>query len=125
FSLKTRTLDALRARLAANCAALDEHLFRREARVDAALPLGTIDREFLAAHEMLQPFGAGNPQPLFLAHDALVISARTFAPECTELALEDATGRATAVLWPSAQAVGEHLSPGARADLLFHVEPDA
>jgi single-stranded-DNA-specific exonuclease len=125
FSLETRNLDALRERLAAGFATLDESLFRREARVDAALPFGAIDREFIAAHEMLQPFGAGNPQPLFLAHDALVISARTFAPDCVELELEDATGRATAVLWPSAQAVAEHLAPGARADVLFHVEPDS
>jgi len=125
FSLETRNLDALRRRLAARFAELDERLFLRDARVDAALPLGTIDSEFLAAHEMLQPFGAGNPQPLFMAHDALVVSARTFAPDCVELIVEDATGRATAVLWPSAQTAGEHLAPGARADLLFHVEPDA
>jgi single-stranded-DNA-specific exonuclease len=125
FSLETRNLDALRERLAARFAELDEELFRRDARVDAALPLGTIDGEFLAAHEMLQPFGAGNPQPLFMAHDALVVSARTFAPDCVELVVEDATGRATAVLWPSVQTAGEHLAPGARADLLFHVEPDA
>jgi single-stranded-DNA-specific exonuclease len=125
FSLERRNLDALRERLAARFAELDESLFRREARVDAALPLGTIDGEFLAAHEMLQPFGAGNPQPLFMVHDALVVSARTFAPDCVELIVEDATGRATAVLWPSVQSAGEHLAPGARADLLFHVEPDA
>jgi single-stranded-DNA-specific exonuclease len=125
FSLETRNLDMLRERLAARFAELDESLFRRDARVDAALPLGTIDGEFLAAHEMLQPFGAGNPQPLFMAHDALVVSARTFAPDCVELVVEDATGRATAVLWPSVQTAAEHLAPGARADLLFHVEPDA
>jgi single-stranded-DNA-specific exonuclease len=125
FSLETRNLGALRARLAAKFAELDEDLFRRDARVDAALPLGTIDGEFLAAHEMLQPFGAGNPQPLFMAHDALIVSARTFAPDCVELIVEDATGRATAVLWPSVQTAAEHLVPGARADLLFHVEPDA
>jgi single-stranded-DNA-specific exonuclease len=125
FSLETRNLDALRERLTARFVALDESLFRREARVDAALPLGSIDGEFVAAHEMLQPFGAGNPQPLFMAHDALVVSARAFAPDCSELTLEDATGRATAVLWPSAQSLAAQLTPGSRADLLFHVEPDS
>ena len=125
FSLEVRNLDALRERLTAQFATLDESLFRREARVDAALPLAAIDAEFLAAHEMLQPFGAGNPQPLFMTRDAMVLTTRTFAPECSELTLEDGSGRATAVLWPSAQALAAQLTPGARADLLFHVEPDA
>ena len=124
FSLETRNLTPLRERLAARFAALDEHLFAREAKVDAALPLAAIDAEFVAAHEMLQPFGAGNPRPLFLAHDAMVLSARTFAPDCTELVLEDPSGRATAVVWPSAQALAAQLAPGARADVLFHVEPN-
>ena len=74
---------------------------------------------------MLQPFGAGNPQPLFLGRDALVLSARTFAPDCTELVIEDASGRATAVVWPSAQTIAAQLAPGARADVLFYVEPVA
>ncbi len=125
FSLERRNLDALRERLAAQFASLDNALFRREAHVDAALPFAAIDRQFIAAHEMLQPFGAGNPQPLFMTRDALVVSARTFAPECVELTLEDATGSATAVLWPSVQAVAADLAPGARADVLFHVEPDS
>jgi single-stranded-DNA-specific exonuclease len=125
FSLERRNLAALRERLAARFATLEEHLFSREAKVDAALPLAAIDAEFVAAHEMLQPFGAGNPQPLFLTHDAMVLSARTFAPDCVELILEDGSGRATAVLWPSAQSLAAQLAPGARADLLFRVEPDA
>ena len=125
FSLERRNLDLLRERLAAQFATLDASLFRREARVDAALPLAAIDAEFLAAHEMLQPFGAGNPQPLFMTRDVMVLSTRTFAPDCSELTLEDGSGRATAVLWPSAQALAAQLASGARADLLYHVEPDA
>ena len=125
FSLETRNLDALRERLAARFAELDEDLFRRDARVDAVLPLAAIDGEFLAAHEMLQPFGAGNRQPLFLTRSALVLTARTFAPDCVELTLDDGTGRATAVVWPSAQSLAPQLVPGARADVIFHLEPDA
>src|SRR5262249_46342203 len=125
FSLERRNLDALRERLAARFATLDKHLFCREAHVDAALPLAAIDAEFVAAHEMLQPFGAGNPRPLFMARDTMVLTARTFAPDCTELTLDDGTGSAVAVLWPSAQELALQLAPGARADLLFHIEPDS
>src|SRR6185369_402991 len=53
FSLETRNLGALRQRLAAQFAALDESLFRREAKIDAVLSFAAIDAEFLAAHEML------------------------------------------------------------------------
>jgi len=36
-------------------------------RLDHELALAEIDVDFLGWHEMLQPFGNGNPQPLFLA----------------------------------------------------------
>jgi len=36
-------------------------------RLDAELPLGIADFDFLLHHEQLQPFGLGNPQPVFLA----------------------------------------------------------
>jgi len=121
FSLPLGNLDALRARLHDRFAAVDEACFRKEASIDATLTLGEIDAEFVAAHEMLQPFGAGNAQPLFLVSGASVTTSRTFAEDCVELGLEDATGKATAVLWPSAKA----LAPLAGTlDLLVRVEPD-
>jgi single-stranded-DNA-specific exonuclease len=124
FSLETRNLAALRERLAARFAALDEHLFAREAKVDAALPLAAIDAEFVAAHEMLQPFGAGNPQPLFAARGVTAVSTRSFGEDCCELVVEDSSGRATTVVWPSAKEAAQSLIAG-RADILFHVEPNA
>lgn len=40
--------------------------------VDAELTLGEIDYELLDQHESLQPFGMGNPQPLFAARGVTV-----------------------------------------------------
>ncbi|HEX8169490.1 MAG TPA: single-stranded-DNA-specific exonuclease RecJ [Thermoanaerobaculia bacterium] len=122
FSLETRNLDALRAKLEERFAALDDALFRREARVDATLTLAEIDAEFVAAHEQLQPFGAGNPQPLFAVNDVRVTATRPFADDCCELTIEDPTARALAVLWPSAKQLRDTLTRP--ADLLVHVEPD-
>jgi single-stranded-DNA-specific exonuclease len=122
FSLEARHLDALRTRLHQLFETFDESLFRREARVDATLTLGEIDAEFLAAHEMLQPFGAGNAQPLFLVRDVTVTGTRTFAEDCCELSLSDGTGSATAVLWPSVKGLAPQLTR--TADLLVKVEPD-
>jgi single-stranded-DNA-specific exonuclease len=123
FSLRRGNIDALRERLTRQFEALDGDLFRRVASIDGELRLDEIDRELLAAHEMLQPFGAGNPQPLFLARGVEIESQRTFAEDCCELILRDASGRATAVVWPSAKALlGELVR--ARSDVLFHLEPD-
>lgn len=123
YSLPRRNLAELRRRLGAQFAAMDESLFRREARVDATLTLADLDAEFLAAHEMLQPFGAGNPQPLFLIERVEVTGTRTFAEDCCELSLCDATGRAVGVLWPSAKELAGEVARGP-VDLLVKVEPD-
>jgi single-stranded-DNA-specific exonuclease len=125
FSLPAANLPALRARLAERFAALDERLFARDANADGELRLGDIDREFLAAHEMLQPFGAGNPQPLFVANGLDVISTRDFATDCCELVVSDGDARANAVVWPSVRRAVGTIAAGAAIDLLFHVEPDS
>lgn len=122
FSLERRNLEALRARLHERFEQLDEGAFRREACIDATLTLGEIDDEFLAAHEMFQPFGAGNPQPLFLVRNVSVTGTRTFAEDCTELSLTDETGDATAVLWPSVKHLAKDLVHP--VDLLVKIEPD-
>ncbi len=44
----------------------DEQLLAR-LHLDAEVTLAELDAEFLSCHESLQPFGMGNPQPLFLA----------------------------------------------------------
>jgi len=122
FALPAANVDALRTRLAERFAQLDADLFRRVAHVDGDLVLGDIDGEFIAAHEMLQPFGAGNPQPLFVARGVTAISSRAFGDDCCELLLEDASGRAQAVVWPSAKEAAQSIVAG-RADVLFNIEP--
>jgi single-stranded-DNA-specific exonuclease len=125
FSLERRNLEPLRERLAEQFASLDEALFRREAQADGELELGMIDGELMKAHELLQPFGAGNPQPLFVIRNAEVMNTRTFATDCTELAIEDGTGKAVALIWPSSKTLAPRLERGMRADLLVQLEPDA
>jgi single-stranded-DNA-specific exonuclease len=124
FSLPTTRIPELRRRLSDAFDRLDGELFRREAQIDDALNFADIDRAFLEAHELLQPFGAGNPQPLFLARDVRVAGRREFGEGCCELTLEDATGRAVAVLWPSAKTLDPLFSNGARSDIVFQIEPD-
>ncbi|HKO56950.1 MAG TPA: single-stranded-DNA-specific exonuclease RecJ [Thermoanaerobaculia bacterium] len=123
FSLPTANLPALRERLAEQFRMLDDEVFVRTAFVDAELTLAELDARFLEAHEMLQPFGNGNPQPLFLARGIEVTGTRTFAEDCCELSVQDGTARGAAVLWPSVKELGPELVRG-RVDLLFQVEPN-
>jgi single-stranded-DNA-specific exonuclease len=46
---------------------LSEEALQRSLRLDHELPFTDIDVEFLSWHELLQPFGNGNPQPVFFA----------------------------------------------------------
>jgi single-stranded-DNA-specific exonuclease len=48
---------------------LSEEALQPCVRVDDELAFAEIDIDFLRWHEMLQPFGNGNPQPLFLARE--------------------------------------------------------
>jgi len=46
---------------------LSAEALQRSLRVDHELPFTNINLEFLRWHELLQPFGNGNPQPVFFA----------------------------------------------------------
>ena len=123
FSLRTANVDELRRRLEGQFDQLDPLLFRRVASVDATLTLAEIDRALIDGHEMLQPFGAGNPQPLFTTRGVTIVSRREFAPDCVELLVTDSSAEATAVLWPSAAALRESVGNGHAVDLLVQLEP--
>ena len=46
---------------------LDDTALRPRLHLDAELEFSLLDLEFLAQHDLLQPFGIGNHQPLFFA----------------------------------------------------------
>ncbi|MBV9496411.1 MAG: single-stranded-DNA-specific exonuclease RecJ [Acidobacteria bacterium] len=125
FSLPTANVPELRARLKEQFKELEDEVFVRTAFIDAEVTFQELDKRFLEGHEMLQPFGAGNPQPTFLARNLEVLDTRTFAEDCCELTMRDGTGRQSAVLWPSVKELGPDLARGKRIDLLFQVEPSS
>jgi single-stranded-DNA-specific exonuclease len=125
FSLPTTNLPALRERLTPVFDELDESLFVRAARIDGELALHDIDREFVAAHEMLEPFGAANLQPLFAIRSVEVAGTRTFAEDCCELTLASNGDRAAAIVWPSHKQLAGEMVRDVRVDVLVQIEPDA
>jgi single-stranded-DNA-specific exonuclease len=125
FSLATSNLPALRERLSGVFDELDEALFVRAARVDGELALHDIDPEFVKAHEMLEPFGAANLQPLFAIRGVEVAATRTFAEDCCELTLASNGDRAAAIVWPSVKQLAAEMVRDVRVDVLVQIEPDA
>jgi single-stranded-DNA-specific exonuclease len=124
FSLAASRIDELRERLTTVFASLDEEQFVRAAQVDGEIALHEIDAEFVAAHEMLEPFGAANPRPLFITRGVDVVGTRTFSEDCCEVTIERNGTRAAAIVWPNVKQLAADMVRHGRVDLLFHVEPD-
>ena len=125
FAMPAENIPELRRRLTEQFEALPSEAFRRVAQVDAQISLHAIDQEFVNGHEMLQPFGAANPQPLFMTNGVRVTERREFAPDCVEMKIRDASGEATAMLWPSTTMLKDVVGNGHAFDLLYQVEPNA
>ena len=124
FSLPAANIPPLRTRLSERFAAMEDSEFRRVAEIDGWVTLSDVDREFVTAHELLQPFGAGNLQPLFAIRGVSVKGRRDFAEDCVELTIEDGSGRGSAVLWPGVKQLAADIN-GVPLDLLVRIEPDA
>lgn len=64
LSIKEENIDILRRKLNENCS-LTEEDFKPKIRIEKRLPLKRVDLEFIEDLERLEPFGKGNPSPLF------------------------------------------------------------
>lgn len=124
FSFPASRLPALRERLTERFAGMPGDVFDRHVTIDGWLELADVDREFVAAHELLQPFGAANDQPLFGIRGVRVKGKRHFAEDCCELTIEDRSGSGSAVVWPSVKQLTA-AADGDPLDLLVRIEPDS
>ena len=94
----------------------------RELRVDLELPLAeaTEDLEKLLRH--LEPFGVGNPGPLFVARDVrLASNATKIGANGVKFAVEAPQGTIEAVGWGLSERSGE-LRAGATVDIAYKLE---
>ena len=123
FSFQAARLPAVRERLAAHFDAMPDEVFDRHVTIDGWVELADVDREFVTAHELLQPFGAANDQPIFGIRGVHVKGKRHFAEDCCELTIEDRSGSGSAVVWPSVKQLTA-AADGAPLDLLVRIEPD-
>lgn len=80
FSLAKDKLPELRRRLNEN-SRLTEADFREKLHIDAQVPFAYITPQLLDQFALLEPFGNGNPKPLFAKKDILLCHARILGAE--------------------------------------------
>ena len=74
LSLKEENVDLLRESLNEN-AKLTDQMLRRKVTIDVELPIGYVNYKLIDELKMLEPFGKGNPKPLFAERDLKIKSA--------------------------------------------------
>jgi single-stranded-DNA-specific exonuclease len=98
----------------------DDHLQLR-LRLDHEITFAELNFGFLEWHEMLQPFGNGNPQPLFLARGVEpVISPRVVGENHLALVLRQQNYQRRAIFFGAAQ----NSLPAQPWDIAFRIRPD-
>lgn len=86
MTLKEADLPELLRRLNEN-AALTEEDFRPIVKIDAPMPVGYVSEKLIEEFEQMEPYGVGNPKPLFAEQHFLVRRGRRLGKEKNVLKL--------------------------------------
>lgn len=103
--------------------------FEPELKVDAEIALNEITPEFLNSLRRLEPFGQGNPEPVFMSREVtLLISPRIIKEKHVKFRVNQRQGNSNkafsyeAVGWRmSPRLTGEAYQPGDKLDLAFTI----
>jgi single-stranded-DNA-specific exonuclease len=97
-------------------------------RIDAELPAAALSLQMVEELSALEPFGAGNPRPVFMTGNLRVMSEpRVMKDKHLKLRLAGEDGQALEAVWWSGleELAGERtLAPGTRIELAYTVEPN-
>ncbi|HXI12451.1 MAG TPA: single-stranded-DNA-specific exonuclease RecJ [Thermoanaerobaculia bacterium] len=123
FSLPVSNLAPLKTLLRAHFSSHDIAAFRRTAWIEGELTPRALTRSFMKEHQSLEPFGAGNPQPLFLMRGLRVSGRREFSEGCHEVMLARDDRSVPAVIWPSQTELLPLFDSGCELDLVAQLQP--
>ncbi|HYD50254.1 MAG TPA: single-stranded-DNA-specific exonuclease RecJ [Terriglobales bacterium] len=98
-----------------------EAAFRPETLVDAEVSLADLDDTLLQELNRLEPFGAGNPEPVFLLRSVNVASRRIVGEQHLKLLLRQDKRSLSAIAFRMAEAA---LSEGQDIDVLCSIRPN-
>ena len=127
LSMRAGSADELRRRLNEQCTLSDDDLVRKM-QIDIPLPIGYADISLSEELERLEPFGVGNPTPLFAQKDVTVRSVQLFGRNrnVLKMILEGADASknaktAEAVIFEDAEAAYEDLKDRKSVSILYQL----
>lgn len=117
FALDTSLIPALKARLeSAAREQMGEIAPQPELALEASLRLGEIGPALYQALAILEPYGCGNPRPLFYSRQLQVRDARVVGTNHLKLWLADGSGTSPAIGFGMGTEKHAFARPGARVD---------
>lgn len=118
-------LEAFAARFESVAQDFSPDAFVPKGRVDMELELGLIGPQLLDLLTLLEPYGLGNPTPVFAARGARVVVEKTFGKERNHLRLRFGNGL-EGIYWRGADRFPSgHSGDGGGLDVVFNVEWDS
>lgn len=99
-----------------------DQCFTRKLFIDCQLPVRLVGRELVETLEQLEPYGQGNPQPVFLSNDLKLVDVRVFGNGHRHLRLLF-SGKFQGIMWRGGSFAPE-MKPGARCNVAYQLEWD-
>lgn len=126
MKIKCENIEALRDALNryAEDSLTEDHL-QPELRIDARISPQTLDLKLVDGLKLLEPFGAGNPKPVFVTNGLFVRGEpRVMKDKHLKLWLDDGSGRRFEVVWWDGveRSEGRTLTPGSRIEIAYTAE---
>ena len=94
LSLKEENVEILKDTLNQNCTLTAEEM-EEKILIDVPMPLSYVTNDFLKELELLEPFGTGNPKPVFAQKDVKFLSIRIMGKNgnMAKFSVEDEQGK--------------------------------
>lgn len=111
FSIATEQLSELRNRLNELCQLTDNDL-QPKIKIDVPMPISYVRKELIEQLSLLEPYGVGNPKPVFAQKDVRIISARIMGANRNVLKLTllpPEGGRYEGIVFGKSEELTEHI----------------
>ncbi|MXY24646.1 MAG: single-stranded-DNA-specific exonuclease RecJ [Acidobacteria bacterium] len=121
MEIRSERLLTLRRRLAAYAAErIDPEALGPQLTVDAPLPLDAINSAFIHGLTAMEPFGQGNPRPVFCAERVDVVEGpRPLKERHLQMTVRQGAARFRAVAWRAAERIDRYTDRGDGINLAF------
>lgn len=127
MKIKAENIDALREKL-------NEHAIKNlsdedlipELRIDAQVLSSTLDLQLVEEMKLLEPYGAGNPKPVFVTKDLKLVDEPFIMKEKhLKMRLTDGGGRQFEAVWWDGVEKSKEQTLGARTSIELAYTPEA